>query len=64
MFSIMGLSFSDLQSKYALPSNMLFYYLQLRNAVRAQGDAVDLVQSPTPAFHILQAASDTKGIIS
>lgn len=46
------LSFSDLQSKYALPSNMLFCYLQQRHAVRAQGEAVDWVQSPTPVFHM------------
>lgn len=58
------LSFADLQAKYALPSNMLFYYLQLQHAVQVQGRAVEWGQSPTPIFHILHEATDTKGIIS
>lgn len=58
------LPFRELQSKYALPSNMLFYYLQLLHAVKAQGDAVEWTQSSTPVFHILQDMTDTKGVIS
>lgn len=58
------LSFTDLQSKFERPSSMLFYYLQIKHAVKAQGTAVEWVQSPTPVFHILLNATDTKGIIS
>ena len=43
---------------------MHFYYIQLQHAVRAQGTAVEWVQSPTPVFRTVFQAQDTKGMIS
>ena len=38
--------------------------MQLQHAVRAQGVAVEWVQSPTPVFRAICQARDTKGMIS
>lgn len=55
------MSFVELQRKFALPDYMLYYYLQLSHAVKAQGNAMDWSLSHTPIFHLIQSATKTKG---
>lgn len=45
--------FEELSIHFCLPKSMLFYYIQLRHAVEAQGLAVEWQQSPTPVFNMM-----------
>lgn len=54
------LPFPELQRRFALPSTMLYYYMQLHHAVQSQGNVGGWVQSPTPIFHLLQTITETR----
>lgn len=42
---------------------VLFYYIQLKHAVAAQGSAVEWQQSPTPVFIMMADIVSTKGLM-
>lgn len=47
-------SFAQLQSRFGIPSNMLFYYVQLEHTVAAQGSIEPFDFSTTPVFGLMQ----------
>ncbi|XP_040184732.1 uncharacterized protein LOC120917483 [Rana temporaria] len=55
---------ADLRVEYGLPSSMLFQYMQLQHAVRAQSRSSEWHLSPTPVFSLLGDAVSSKGFIS
>lgn len=57
-------SFPTLQSKFQLPQNMCFYYLQLQHAVKAQFGEETWAQFPTPIFNYMAEVEIYKGFIS
>lgn len=58
------LSFCELQIVFASPMFMYYYYAQLHNAIRAQGDKPEWRQSPSPLFNLISTARSSKDSIS
>ena len=56
--------FADLRTEYGLSSSMLFQYLQLQHAVRAQSRSSEWHLSSTPVFSLIGDAVSLKGFIS
>lgn len=53
-----------LQSKFQLPRNMYFYYIQLRHVIKAKNGSEPWVLSPTPIFNYMSEVEVYKGFIS
>lgn len=43
---------------------MLFYYIQLKHAIAAQGQSLEWQQSPIPEFNMMAETVSMKGFIS